>query len=131
MSEGFELLVDRQALRGQGPLWMPALNCLHWLDPLRRELHTYHRETGADEVRVLPGSITALAATRGGHFVGACDRGFAQVHPGRGAVAQVAAVPSGDRTSEGACDPAGRFVAGTLTLDRSPESSGTVWECSS
>ena len=124
MSEGFELLVDRQALSGQGPLWMPSLNCLHWVDPLRRELHTYHRETGADEVRVLPGQITALAATRSGQLVAAGHRGFARVHPGRGAVEQVAAVHSGDRANDGSCDPAGRFVVGTLTLDRQPESSG-------
>ena len=124
MSEGFELLVDRQALCGQGPLWMPSLNCLHWVDPLRRELHTYHRDTGADEVKVLAGAVSSLAATRSGQLIAAGDRGFARLFPGRGALEPVAPVHSGDRANDGACDPAGRFVAGTITHDRAPERSG-------
>lgn len=124
MSEEFELLVHRQALCGEGPLWMSALNCLYWVDILRRELHTYHRDSGTDEVRVLPSPVTALAATRNGQLIAATDRGFARLFPGRAALEQVAAVHSGDRMNDGECDPAGRFVVGTLTHDRSHERSG-------
>ncbi|QUH01177.1 SMP-30/gluconolactonase/LRE family protein [Saccharopolyspora erythraea] len=123
MSENFELLVHRQALCGEGPLWMPTLNCVYWVDILRRELHTYHRESGIDEVRVLPGVVTALAATRSGQLIAAADRGFARLYPGRAALDPVTAVQSGDRMNDGACDPAGRFVAGTLTHANDPQRS--------
>ncbi|MGI8311137.1 SMP-30/gluconolactonase/LRE family protein [Saccharopolyspora hattusasensis] len=118
MSEDFELLVDRQALCGTGPLWMSALNCVHWVDLLRNELHTYHRDSGADEVRVLPGVVTALGATRHGQLIAAAGNGFARVYLGRAALEPVVQVRNGDRMSVGACDPAGRFVAGTLTHAR-------------
>jgi sugar lactone lactonase YvrE len=100
---------------------MSALNCLYWVDIFRRELHTYHRDSGTDEVRVMPGVVTALAATRNGQLVAAADRGFARVYPGRSALEQVTAVHGGDRMNDGACDPAGRFVAGTVTHAREPQ----------
>lgn len=118
MSEDFELLVDRQALSGAGPLWMSTLNCLYWVDVLRRELHIYHRDSEVDEVQVLPGVVTALAATRNGQLIAAADRGFARLFPGRSALEPITGVQAGDRMSAGACDPAGRFVAGTLTHNR-------------
>ncbi len=120
MSEGFELLVDRQALGGQGPLWMPTLNCLYWVDILRRELHIYHRDSGVDEVSVLPSVVTGLAATSTGQLLAAVDRGFARLYPGRAALEAVVEVQRGDRMNGGACDPAGRFVAGTLTHSGEP-----------
>lgn len=121
MAEDFELLVDRQALCGEGPLWMSSLNCLYWVDILRRELHTYHRDSGNDEVRVLPGVVTALAATSTGQLIAAADNGFARLYPGRAALDPITSVHSGDRMNDGACDPAGRFVAGTLTHARQPQ----------
>ncbi|WP_188991891.1 SMP-30/gluconolactonase/LRE family protein [Saccharopolyspora thermophila] len=118
MSDEFELLVDRQALCGVGPLWMPAIDCVYWIDFLRRELHTYHRDSGIDDVRVLPGTVTALGATRHGQLIAAAGNGFARVHLGRSALEPVVQVRNGDRMGVGACDPAGRFVAGSLTYDR-------------
>ncbi|GAB3281668.1 SMP-30/gluconolactonase/LRE family protein [Parasphingorhabdus pacifica] len=123
MSEDFELLVHRQALCAKSPLWMSALNCLYWVDIMRRELHIYHRDSGIDEVRVLPAVVTALGATRNGQLIAAADRGFARLYPGRSALEQVTAVHSGDRMNGGACDPAGRFVAGTLSYGTDPERS--------
>ena len=118
MSNDFELLVDRQALCGEGPLWMSALNCLYWVDVLRRELHVYHRDSGLDEVSVLPGVVAALSATRHGQLIAAADLGFARLYPGRAALEPVTEVRVGDRMNDGACDPAGRFLAGTLSYAR-------------
>ncbi|GAB3688730.1 SMP-30/gluconolactonase/LRE family protein [Saccharopolyspora tripterygii] len=115
MSEDFELLVDRQALCGTGPLWTSAQNCVYWVDLLRRELHTFYRDTGADEVRVLPRKVTALAATRQGQLIAADNGGFSRVHLGRSGLEPVVQVRNGDRMSVGGCDPAGRFVACTAT----------------
>ena len=115
MSEEFELLVDRQALCGTGPLWMSALNCVYWVDVLRRELHIYRRDTGVDEVRVLPGKVTALGSTRQGQIIAAAEGGFGRVHLARAGLEPVVQVRSGDRMGPGGCDPAGRFVACTVT----------------
>lgn len=115
MSEDFELLVDRQALCGTGPLWTSAQNCVYWVDLLRRELHTFYRDTGVDEVRVLPRKVTALAATRQGQLIAAADGGFSRVHLGRSGLEPVVQVRNGDRMGVGGCDPAGRFVACTAT----------------
>lgn len=124
MAEEFELLVDRQALAGTGPLWTSVLNCVYWVDLLRHELHTYYRDTGVDEVRVLPGKVTALASTRQGQLIAAADGGFARVHLARAGLEPVVQVRSGDRMAAGACDPAGRFVACTLTYAADLRASG-------
>ncbi|RCW44094.1 gluconolactonase [Halopolyspora algeriensis] len=117
MSEDFELLVNRQALHGQSPLWMHALNAVRWVDVLRREVHTYHRNSGNDEVSVLPAAVASLAASRSGQVIVAAGHGFARLSRSRNGLQAVAEVPRGDRMSEGACDPAGRFLAGTVTHD--------------
>lgn len=121
MSGDFELLVNRQALCGASPLWMSALNCVYWVDVLRRELHTYSRQTGADDVRVLPEVISSLGATRQGQLIAAAASGFVRVHQSRAALEAVVRIRrGGDRMSLGGCDPSGRFVAGTVTLSRTP-----------
>ena len=65
-----------------------------------------------------PAVRRAVAATRNGQLIAAADRGFARLFPGRAALEPIAGVQAGDRMSAGACDPAGRFVAGTLTHSR-------------
>ncbi|MDR7303052.1 SMP-30/gluconolactonase/LRE family protein [Haloactinomyces albus] len=119
MSEEFELLVDRQALHGQSPVWMRAFNAVRWVDVLRRELHTYHRNSGGDDVNVLSAAVTSLAVSRSGQVITAAGHGFARLSRSRAGLHPVAEVPCGDRMNEGACDPAGRFLAGTATYDRS------------
>lgn len=125
MSGEFELLVNRQALCGASPLWLSALNCVYWVDVLRRELHIYRPETGVDEVRVLPDVISSLGATRHGQLIAAAAGGFARVHQGRAALETVVQVRgAGDRMGSGGCDPRGRFAAGTASLSRTPRAGG-------
>lgn len=117
MSDDFELLVDRRALCGQSPLWLPGLNAVHWVDVLRRELHTYHRSSGNDEVSLLPVAVASLAGGQNGQMVAAASSGFSRLFRSRAVLQPVAEVHGGDRMNDGACDPAGRFLAGTLTHD--------------
>lgn len=118
MSEDFEILVDRRALRGQSPLWVSSSESLWWLDPLRRELHTYRRDSGVDGVVLLPEAVTAVAVRTTGQAVAAAESGFARMFPARPAVQRLAEVHGGDRMNDGTCDRRGRFLAGTFVLDR-------------
>lgn len=129
VAEDFELLVHRRALCGEGPLWMSTLGCLYWVDILRRELHVYHRDSGVDDVTVLPTTVSAVAAARSGRLIAAAGLGFARLLPTRGTLDPLVGVHSGDRMNDGACDPAGRFLAGTLTHAREAGRSALyVWD---
>jgi sugar lactone lactonase YvrE len=118
VAEDFELLVHRRALCGAGPLWMSSLNALYWVDILRREVHLYHRDSGVDDVMVMPMPVSALGAARNGQLIAATASGFARLNPSRRTLDSWVEVYGGDRMNDGACDPAGRFLAGTVTLSR-------------
>lgn len=120
MTEEFEVLVNRRALLGEGPLWDTRRERLYWVDILRRELHTFDPSSGDDHVVVLPAEVGAVALTCGRELVAAAGLGFAVVDPDSGGWRDLAGVEVGDRMNDGACDPRGRFLAGTLTRAREP-----------
>ena len=123
MSVTWEVAVPARAELGERPFWDAAADGLMWVDILAGQLHRY-RPGGADEVVHTAGVAVGSAAPRaaGGYVLAAAD-GFRLVDgagqpdggPWRppGMLADV-------RFNDGACDPAGRFWAGTVAGDRRP-----------
>ena len=69
---------------------------------------------------VEPIPISAIALRLDGGLLAAMGRGFAFFAVGDCSVQWLGTVDVGDRMNDGACDPLGRFLAGTTTYDRSP-----------
>jgi sugar lactone lactonase YvrE len=109
---------DRYVL-GEGPRWDPDRDRLLWVD-IERGL-VLEGVLDSEEVRCtrrheLPGTAGAVAfATDGSLLVAAHDRLVHLDSQGRSATA--ALLPPGRRFNDGAVDPAGRFLVGTLALD--------------
>jgi sugar lactone lactonase YvrE len=117
----WEVAVPAQAEVGERPFWDAAADALMWVDILAGHLHRYRPGSG-DSVFHTAGVAVGAAAPRAGRgYVLAAADGFRLV----GADGQPAGGPwrpagmlADVRFNDGACDPAGRFWAGTVAGDR-------------
>ncbi len=104
----------------EGPVWDPAVGAL-WVDILAGEVHEGRLNGG----RVEPGRRlqvdtmvgAAVRSADGRLLVAGLERLWVVDAGGQIAPApRILAAGSGRRLNDGACDPAGRFVVGTLSL---------------
>ncbi len=110
---------------GERPVWDTSMSCLIWVDINAGQLHQLCADqfgaAAGDAVIATAGVAVGAAAPRagGGHVLAAAD-GFRLV-AADGAAAGPPLVPPGMpanvRFNDGACDPAGRFWAGTAATD--------------
>jgi sugar lactone lactonase YvrE len=127
----FELLLDAQALLGEGAIWNDALRRLHWIDIEGQRVFTYNPATGenrACDVAQMVGTVVPRA--RGGLML-ALQEGFATLDLATGRVELWPRPPEHDsavvRFNDGKCDPAGRFWAGTMALRKGPKPLGRLY----
>ena len=130
----WEVAVAAGAELGERPFWDAGRACLMWVDINAGHLHQYRPGAGDEIVLDLSGeALGAAAPRRGGGYVLATAAGFRLTGPlGRGGGVRASRVqieegalrPPGmaadTRFNDGACDPAGRFWAGTVTGDVRP-----------
>lgn len=104
---------------GESPVWEASTSTLLWVDILRAELHRYAPGDGDAVVTTLDVPLGAVAPRRSGGYVAAAGTGFWLLDGDQ--VTHLADVDDrGERMNDGKCDPAGRFLAGTMTSDRQP-----------
>jgi len=109
----------------EGPRWHAERGELLWVDILGQKLHRGRPAVsgGLDSVETytLDRPVGAVAPTSGGYLL-AAGTGF--LHLSEAGVTRELAQPEAGRTdvrmNDGACDPQGRFWAGTMAYDESP-----------
>lgn len=129
-----ELILDAKAALGEGPAWDSKTQTLYWVDILEKRVYAGTRIlTKLDEL------IGCLAPRKNGHLIlalsgaetlsGAEGRlsfadldpfGQTQGRPGTGQLTVLASLdsePPANRFNDGKCDPAGRFLAGTMDMN--------------
>jgi sugar lactone lactonase YvrE len=119
-------------LLSEGPRWHDDKDELFWVDILGSQLHRANvGGHGLLEVVAtieLDRHIGAAAPVAGGGYVVAAGTGFLLIDSA-GTVRELAQPEAGRtdvRMNDGACDPHGRFWAGTMAYDESPEA-GTLY----
>jgi sugar lactone lactonase YvrE len=115
-----ELLVDVRALIAEGPTWDARTGRLAWVDIEGKAFHSTDPESGATTTQPMPSAIGVAVPRRSGGFVAALEDGFHSIDVD-GRTERIAAVDNGAgrvRFNDGACDPAGRFLAGTMAWDK-------------
>jgi sugar lactone lactonase YvrE len=117
-----ELFVDARARLGEGPVWDARTGRLIWVDIEGAALHSTHPETGETTTLPMPMPIGIAVPRQSGGFVAALEDGFYAIEPDGGTelIAEIDNRPRGLRFNDGACDPAGRFLAGTMAYDFKP-----------
>jgi sugar lactone lactonase YvrE len=88
------------------------------VDIISGHVHRYDLLAGEDAVTAVGVPVGAVAVRRGGGLVLAAARGFTFLDERTGSLEWLWVGARGDRMNDGKCDPAGRFLAGTLTSAR-------------
>jgi sugar lactone lactonase YvrE len=117
-----ELFVDARARLGEGPVWDARSGRLIWVDIEGAALHSTHPETGETTTLPMPMPIGIAVPRQSGGFVAALEDGFYAIGTDGGTelIAEIDNRARGLRFNDGACDPAGRFLAGTMAYDFKP-----------
>src|SRR5262249_31664867 len=120
---GVELVLDARADLGEGPRWDAREQRLLWVDIMRGRVHSFRPARGACRSLSIGRPVGALACAADGRLVLALAGGCARRDRASGTVEMLATVEADrprNRMNDGACDPAGRFWAGTMALDERP-----------
>jgi sugar lactone lactonase YvrE len=129
MPAGPDIVFDGRATLGEGPVWDAEQQWLVWLDILPGLVHRFDPAAGTDHVLRVGKPVGSAGLRRDGGLVLAVEDGFALLDPGWQRLGQVAVVEHPGppaRFNEGKCDPAGRFLAGTMAYDLTP-GAGSVY----
>ncbi len=133
-----EMLLDARADLGEGPAWDASRGLLYWVDIHAGRLHTYDPGEQIDtwvHVGESLGCVAPLAVslqTQGTSLFIALNSGFMTYNlPSQRMVFLANPEPHlpGNRFNDGKCDPAGRFLAGTMD-DAEKEASGSLYSYS-
>ncbi|GGA88026.1 gluconolactonase [Neiella marina] len=102
---------------GECPRWDELTQTLYWVDIDNFRLNQFDPATGSNNVLQLDEEIGCFALAQSGGFVAALRSGFVKIASMDGGIEAIAD-PEADkpwqRFNDGRCDPAGRFIAGTL-----------------
>lgn len=128
-----EILVNERAEIGEGPSWDSDNDLLYWVDIPKARIFVYNPYTNHNRMIDLSynfETVSSVAARKSGGLVFTADRKFAAINLRTEGVAILGEVESdkpGNRFNDGKCDPAGRFVAGTMKKNPDGRPDGTLY----
>jgi sugar lactone lactonase YvrE len=109
---------------GEGPLWNPGRQLLHWVDITTGTVHTGRLAEERVEHLVahrVDATVGAVALGPGDELLVAGEHTLLVLDAGAGGAVRpgVRLLPAGSasRLNDGGCDPAGRFLVGSLSRD--------------
>lgn len=122
MEKSLELIIDEQAIVGEGCCWHSEKKRLYWIDIDGKKLHIYSPETQSNRTINSEVVIGCVVPRKSGGVVLASDKGFVsldiETEKYTYLVDPESHLPS-NRFNDGKCDPVGRFLAGTMATDNS------------
>ena len=113
------VLVRAESRVGEGPVWDAAAGVVRWVDILAGELHSTDPGTGATTSITVPTLVGAAAPRAGGGLVLATREGFATLD-GDVFTPRLQVLSAGYRMNDAACDPRGRYWAGSTEMSFTP-----------
>ncbi|MBM4427634.1 MAG: SMP-30/gluconolactonase/LRE family protein [Chloroflexi bacterium] len=118
-----ELLLDAKARLGEGPAWDAKNQTLYWIDILEKRIYA-----GTQLLAQLDDLIGCLAPRKNGNLILGKRASFVglEVDTLRETVLAALAESPSNRVNDGKCDPAGRFIAGTMDMNEK-DPTGTVY----
>jgi sugar lactone lactonase YvrE len=118
-----ELVLDAKATLGEGAIWHGREQRLYWVDITAGLLHAFTPADGSDRVFNVGQMVGAVVPRARGGVMLALHHGFAAFDLESGKLTPWSDPESDlprNRFNDGKCDRAGRFWAGTISLDRDP-----------
>ena len=117
-----DLVLDAHATLGEGPVWDADAGVLWWVDIEGRRIHRFDPARRADTAFETASMVGAVAIRASGGLMAALADGVWTVDPDSGAAELFVDLgePPEVRSNDAKCDPAGRFLVGTMAFDNSP-----------
>jgi len=120
MSKQAETIIDAKATLGEGPIWDAKKQLLYWVNIMESQVSIYDPSSQTNrtiDVGQYAGTVVARAS---GGLMLALHHGFASLDVETEEVTMIHE-PEPDkpnnRFNDGKCDPAGRFWAGTMSME--------------
>ncbi|HEX7620024.1 MAG TPA: SMP-30/gluconolactonase/LRE family protein [Anaerolineales bacterium] len=127
-----ELLLDARAELGEGPAWDAVSDRLFWVDIHAGDLHIFHPQNKTDACINLGEMVGCVAPCQSGDLVIALRSGIATYDLPAQKLTHLVNPEQhfpGNRFNDGKCDPAGRFLAGTMD-NAEKDTSGALYSYS-
>lgn len=115
MSNLLEPVLDACAALGEGPVWDDRTATLLWVDIHRHQVHRFDPVTAVDHSVALDAPVSSVAMREDGGLMGAVGLSVGEIDEETASFTPWHTMHDGDRMNDGACDPRGRYLAGTLT----------------
>lgn len=123
-SNDYQVALEACALLGEGPLWDQRSRRLLWVDIHGQTVGRFDPVTGRNESIPVATMVGAVVPAQDGGLVVALQEGFARLDPVSHRLSTPIRPAGHDGTTtrfnDGKCDPAGRFLAGTMSLAGAP-----------
>lgn len=118
-----ELLLDAKATLGEGPVWDEKTQTLYWVDILQKRIYA-----GTELLAELDDFIGCLAPCKSGNLIVGKRASIVDFDPATSQQTLLAALSESatNRVNDGKCDPAGRFLLGTMDMDEK-DASGSLY----
>ncbi|MBK7450452.1 MAG: SMP-30/gluconolactonase/LRE family protein [Anaerolineales bacterium] len=109
-----KLIVEARATLGEGPAWDEKTQTLYWLDILEKRIYA-----GTELLTQVDEFIGCLAPCKNGHLILGKRASFVEFDPVLSQQTVLATLDESatNRVNDGKCDPAGRFLAGTMDMN--------------
>ncbi len=121
MSISAEPVLKKKTLLGEGALWDDRSDRLLWVDINDKKLYVFNPEDGSNLTFDTGQMIGTVVPRASGGLVAALEDRIAVLEPETGSMTTLLSVEADlptTRFNDGKCDPAGRFWAGTLNMDK-------------
>ncbi|NWF63836.1 MAG: SMP-30/gluconolactonase/LRE family protein [Chloroflexi bacterium] len=118
-----ELCFDAKAMLGEGPAWDEKAQTLYWVDILKKRIYA-----GSQLLAELDEYIGCLAPCKNGNLILGKRASFTDFDLASSQQTVLASVNESatNRMNDGKCDPAGRFLAGTMDMNEK-DPTGSVY----
>jgi len=117
----WEVALPARAELAEHPVWDEAREGLIWVDINAGKVHLFREDAGDEVLADIGVAVGAAIPRRASGYVLAAADGFRLTDADGSAASgpvRPPGMPEDVRFNDGACDPAGRFWAGTVALDR-------------
>lgn len=126
--EDVDVVIDLSSRLGEGPIWDHRAGLLAWVDILAGFVHLTDPTTAVTRTVPVRTDVGAIALNGESGYLLAVRKGFATLEGDHIEITNDVLDAEGQRMNDGALDPVGRFVAGSITDDRTPTGSLYVRE---
>jgi sugar lactone lactonase YvrE len=118
-----------KAILGEGPVWDPASKSILWIDIIQFKILELNTQSSTYRSIDTGSMVGSFALCNDGNLIAAVQEGFVFINRSTGLIEKISdpeEEKKGNRFNDGKCDPAGRFWAGTMSLNEQ-DNSGSLY----